>query len=403
MYSVLKDLTENYLSEATVASPKDVQRVEKIIKSYTQAHGLPYRDFVIRLAGFTNGLAVPKDKPQEIDVRPVIELLANAGYLRRKGDAYVKTSDALSRVISKEYKQTQDERASGIDNTERGRLSMAHADDITPLLDPNRTEKAGQILSKKMQQSYKTGGRYSGFTRDQIKKLIETQDPEWLQLSDSAKSMVEKLNLLGDPFKSFNILKYLEKKSAAKKSYTDIVLDIKQNFGDDYLEALYDLEAIDAIESNKINWKTIQAIRELFDYLINGEFEDIPRDEVIGAFLPKFNTEAKNKSALTHRAINEILLSKDPKYKTALLNISKLTDAGLQYIINSDEKADYKNSASVISIIKFLAKVLNANTADELRAKLAEKAKNREFFKSDNNKTAKSRGRVAEFERLFMV
>lgn len=403
MNLTLKDIIEESLLEATVASMKDVARVENIIRSYTQEKGLPYRDFVIRLGGFTNGLAAPKDKPEAIDVRPVIDKLVAAGYLRAKGNAFVKTSDALSRVISKEYKRSQDEKSTGKTGPDKGRLSMAHTDRVSPLLDPDRTKKAGDILDKQVQQSYKAGGRYSGFTREQIQKLISKEDPEWMQLSESAKSMVSKLNSLDDPLKSFTILKYLIRKSSLKKSYTDIIMDIKQNFGEDFDHALMDLETIGVIDNNKINWNEVKSIRELINYIVKGDFEDINRDEIASALLPKFNAEAKSKSASKYRAVNAILASNDPKYKTALSNVNRLTDAGLKYIINSDEPADYKESASVISIIKFLAKTFGVDTAEDLRSSLAEKAKNREFFKSDENKSAKSQGRIREFAQQFMI
>lgn len=403
MKLTLKDILDESLLEAKMASERDVKNVENIIRSYTDEKGLPYRDFVIRLGGYTNGIASPKDKPEQVDVRPVIDRLVSAGYLKPKGSSFIKTSDALSRVISNEYKKSQSENSRGSGSADKGRLSMAHADNVSPLLDPNREEPAGETLKTRFQQSYKAGGRYSGFTREQIQELIRTKDPQWNELSDSAKKMVESLNMLDDPLKSFTILKYLVKKSLRKKSYSDIIMDIKQNFGEDFDHALMDLEGINVISSNKINWNSVKAIRELFTYLTEGDFEQIDRDEIISAFLPKFNSEAKSKSGARYRAVNSILLSNDKKYKTALMAVNRLTDDGLSYILASDEKADYRESASVISIIKFLAQTFGVDTAEELKAAIEEKRINREFFKSDQNKAAKSKGRVKEFTNQFMI
>lgn len=399
----IKDLFENYITEADQRLLNKMRDAKRIITSYSSAQA-PYNDFILRIAGFTKGDRIPdKNKPAEIDIIPALDDLAKKGYVIKKPNGAYKSTDVISRLISMAVNDTRD-RASQGDLSKDGKLSTTQVDKMHHMAGDGTL---GQKLNN-AELSYKAGGKYSGVTKELILKMIKRKDGKWEELSDSAKAMVDKLNTLDNPLYSFKVLKLLISLRSKKKGYTDFITFVKDYSSDEgYVNALLDLQNIGVVDvkNNTLNSSAIKDIRNVMNYMEEPTVEDIKPVDKVSAFLPKFFGSAVSTTGETHRRLNQLVSLIHPsssRNKAEFVRVygfikNKLTDDQLASIMTDS------GTSLPERIIKYLGNALNVSTKDELVKAIDTKFKNREDFKSDTNKEAKNTGRFDEFIKNFSI
>ena len=92
----------------------------------------------------------------------------------------------------------------------------------------------------------------------------------------------------------------------------------------------------------------------------------------------------------------------NPKFKPTIEVINnRLTDEQLSSILATDTKE--LGNSPIKKTIKFLANSLKVDSADALKAAIAEKIRNRENYNSDENQEAKATGRMDYFKSNFNI
>jgi len=405
------ELLKNMLGDILVENTQDnllnkMRDAKAIITKYTSAQS-PYDDFIMRLAGFSNGMTKPNpDKPGEINVIPVLDELAAKGYVKKLSDGVYKRTDVLSRLISQATTSAKD-RALGGDPSKEGRLGYTRTNQMSHF---GGDGALGDKL-KNAPRNYKAGGKYSADTKEAVLNAVKGNDPAWDALPDTTKEMTSKLNDLENPLYSFTVLRALLKMQGRKKGYVDFVKFVQDNFKDSaYVDALYGLADIGAVDlkNGTVNNSTVRDIRNVLDFMEEETVEGIEPIDKIGAFLPKFIGTATSTSGTQHRELNNIVLAMHPNSKNkrnefvGTYNIiqNRLTDDKLQDIL-SKSREEIKGSGINVRAIYALAKGFNVDTVDELKQEIETKFSNRTNYGSEENKAAKNIGRVEEFKKIF--
>lgn len=397
------DFIKNLLQEEPIlenqqATLKQMQRAKAIIQRYATDR-VPFDDFLLRVAAFSNGISIPDPKkPEDINIIPVLDDLAKAGLVAKRANGSYKRGDAVGRLIASVAGKKVDRALDG-DISKQGKLSFSQTGQMGHLAGDG---EAGAKLDR-APRNYKQGGKYSGATKEFIIKVTKERDPAWERLGGATKDMISRLQTLSNPSYSFKVLKALLAVRAKKKGYTSFIEYVKQNFKDQgYVDALYDLQSIGVVdaESNTISNESIKLIRNAMDFFKEEPVEGIPPLDKVGAFLPNFIKNAVASSANTFRAVNNVVTNKRFAPIINLIN-TKLTDDRLDDIMATDDAELRQNQT--LFVIKFLAKSLKADTVDELKAAIEEKKANRQDFKSDQNVEAKAIGRMEEFLNIFDI
>lgn len=397
------DFIKNLLQDETIlenqqATLKQMQRAKAIIQKYATDR-VPFDDILLRVAAFSNGMSIPNpNKPEDINIIPVLDDLARVGLVTKRPNGSYKRGDAVSRLIASVAGRKVDS-ALGGDLSRQGKLSFSQTAQMGHL---GGSGEAGDKLER-APRNYKQGGRYSGATKEYIIKVTKERDPAWKALSDATKDMITRLQGLENPSYSFKVLKALLHLRAKKKGYIPFIEYVKENFKDQrYVDALYDLQTAGILDArtNTINNDAVKQVRNAIDFFEEEPVEGISPLEKVSAFLPNFMKAATGSSATTFRAINNIVTNKRFAPVINLIN-TKLTDDRLADIMATDDAELRRNQT--LFIIKFLAKNLKANSVEELKSAIEEKKANRQDFKSDANKEAKSIGRMEEFLRIFDI
>ena len=379
---------------------------KQIITKYTSAENT-YDDFIMRLAGFTNGIARANPETSDgINVIPVLSELTKKGYVRSVGNGRYKRTDVLSRLISQAVKKTTDRAIDG-DPSKNGKLGYTQS--------ANMSHMAGDGgLGSKLAnapRNYKAGGKYSGDMKEAVLRTTRESDPAWLSLPEPTKNMVIKLNTIENPLYAFKVLNALIKLRDQKKGYVPFIKYIETHFKDQaYIDALMDLNSagIVDIKNGTLNNQSLKSVQGVMEFMEQEPIEGIKPLDKIAAFLPKFIANATTTSASTHRGLNSLVLAMHPssnnKELKAVYNLiqTKLTDDKLDDILSmgSDE---IKSSGTATRTIYTLATDLDVNTVNELKLAIDKKYTNRVEYAGDENKAAKEIGRVSEFKRLFSI
>lgn len=392
--SLIVDLLET----ANAQLLNNMRKAKNIIQKYT-SNSVPFNDFLLRVAAFSNGISVPShSKPDEINIIPVLDELVSVGLVQKRPSGAYKRGEALSKLIATYINTKTNDAVSG-NLSKDGRL--------TPTQMVGLSHMAGEDQSivdklKNAPKTYKQGGKYSGIASEILKKYFMENDENYKNISSQTKDMIKKLSSLPNPSFSFKILKFILNVQKQKKSYTTFVQLVTQFFkNEEYISALHDLFEIGILNAttNTINNSSIQEIRNVISYMQSPiDDPDLTNLDRVRAFLPRFLKEATDTSATTNRNINAILLN--PRFKPILNFINtKLSEDEFQQIISLDMSSLDQND----KIIKYLAKAFNSTSIVDLKQKIEQKYKNRQDFKSDENISAKNIGRFEEFEKIFQI
>lgn len=388
-------LNDTFITEDAQLASK-IAKAKSIISQYTSRES-SYNDTLLRVAAFSNGISKPNpDKPNEINVIPILNTLARNGLVIRKPNGTYKRTEAVSRLISQQVNTRTDAALSG-DTSRDGKLQTTQTKDMGYM--GGNASVADKL--RNAPRSYKAGGKYSGAAKELVIKDIKENDPAWRQLPDSCKDMVQKLSTLSNPLYSFRVLKKLIQLQASKKGYTSFVSFVENMFKtQEYVEALMDLQSIGVVSDNKLNNAAINDIKKVIQYMTQPTKSGISAADKTGALLPKFMENSTKHTGLTYRAINNIVTN--PKYKSILDIINtRLTDEQLDKINSTD--AATLSTSPIKKTIKFLANTLNASDVNDLKNKINEKIKNREDYNSDENQEAKNTGRMDFFSKNFSL
>ena len=388
-------LNDTFLMEADVGDDK-LARIKNIIMQHTSQTS-SFNDTLLRVAAFSNGISRPNpDKPNEINVIPVLNALARVGAVVKRPNGTYKRTDALSRIISQQVNNKVDRALDG-DTKADGRLQTTQTKNMGYM---GADVDAGNKLDN-APRSYKQGGKYSGAAKELVIKTIKDKDPEWANLDDNVKGMVDKLAQLSNPTYSFKVLKKLLLLQSKKKGYVSFVNFVETLFKDErYVEALMDLQNIGVVSDSKINNAAMDNIRSVINFMGKDSVEGLTAFDKTNAMLPKFMENSVKHTGLVHRAINNVVLN--PKFKPTIEVINnRLTDEQLSSILATDTKE--LGNSPIKKTIKFLANSLKVDSADALKAAIAEKVRNRENYNSDENQEAKATGRMDYFKSNFNI
>lgn len=390
--------TDFLLNENDFNLSRNIKRAKSIIQRYTSPSN-PFEDVVLRVAGFTDGMTVPNPNADErINVIDLLDELASAKLLVKRPNGAYKRTEAISRLLSHFINKKIDTALDG-DLTKAGRLDLTQTKNMRHL---SGDEPAGDKL-KNAPPTYKQGGKYSGVTKEYVLKIIKSNDPAWRNLPENTKKMLDDLRTLSNPSYAFKILRSLMNMRATKKGYVPFIEFVQDNFNNEqYVDSLFDLQSIGVLNTkdNTINMGAVNTIREAINFFNADIVENITPMDKLAAFLPNFVKSAVSSSGATHRTINRILTSKQFEPVVVFIR-TKLTDATLDDILSrSDEELKPRKT---LFTIKYLAKKLDVDTVENLKDKIDEKIENRLNYKSDENKEAKSIGRIGEFFTLFNI
>lgn len=386
------------LIESRIASERDVKKAISIINKFATTEN-PFNDILIRVMGFTSGFTKPDpDKPDIINVIPVLDALKRNGLVTMRGNGYYKRGDALGQLMRNHIISDIEKVIAG-DVGRSGRLSLDQINRLSALVTGGGVDDAlGDRLST-TKNIWKSGGKHSGVVRSLVKKTIIESDPTYRDLSGSAKNMLDKMNNLSNPEVAFKVLKHILRLQKSKKNYTSFLFEIENYFSNEtYITALYelvDIGVINAADGNKINGSAVQDIRDAIEFMKQGAIENISVNDKLSAFLPHFNASSTASSAVAHRGINEIL--RKPGFVDIVLK--RLTDERYNSIMTTP-KDELSNAAMNIRLI---SDMFDISDMDEFKNKVNELVSNRTDFKGDSNIAAKNEGRFAEFSRKFTI
>lgn len=398
----LNELLETFTLLENSKLDKDIGQVISIINQHATEKN-SFQDILIRIMAFSNGLTRPRtDVDEEIDVIPVLNDLVARGFVKSIGKGRYKRTEPLSKLMSLQVSNKLNDVIGGAPNGGNGRLSLEQGRALRSfLLNP------GDLIGDKLNASpeiWKSGGKHSGQVKDVVKKTIIETDPSYAKLDSDAKSMLNELQTLSNPYDSFRVLKYLLKLQAHKKGYGNYIDEVKNTFKDDrYLDAFHGLENIGVINGNRIDSNAIDAIRNVIDWLQMETVENISLNDKLSAFLPNFSASATSVSASVHRGINAIVTDS----KITDIVIPRLTQGRFDEILGSD-LTDLKNEAkhtgrSTKYNIKLLADELGTRDVNEFKSEVLKLKSNRKDFKGEVNREAKRTGRFEEFIRQFSI
>lgn len=386
-------MNDTFIAEVAV-DDATLEKVKNIIAQHTNRES-SYNDTLLRVAAFSNGISKPNpNKPNEINVIPILNALARIGAVIKKPNGTFKRTEVLSKVISQQVNDKTN-RVLGGDTSADGRLQTTQTKDMGYMGgDGDAADKLNAAP-----RSYKQGGKYSGAAKEFVIKTIKEKDEEWIALPDEVKDAVAKLGELSNPLFSFKVLKKLLELQSKKKGYVPFIQYVENLFKDQqYVDAFLDLKAINVVSDDKINNNAVANIRKAIEFMNKPSVEGLTAFDKVNAMLPKFMGSSVKHSANKFRAINNVVTN--PKYKSIIDVInSRLTDDQLSSIMTTS--SDALQNSPIKRTIKFLASSLSATTVDDLKAKIAEKIKNRENYTSDENAEAKNSGRMDFFSSNF--
>ena len=386
-------MNDTFIAEVAVDDAR-LEKVKNIIAQHTNRES-SYNDTLLRVAAFSNGISKPNpNKPNEINVIPILNALARMGAVIKKPNGTFKRTEVLSKVISQQVNDKTN-RVLGGDTSADGRLQTTQTKDMGYMGgDGDAAEKLNAAP-----RSYKQGGKYSGAAKEFVIKTIKEKDEAWMALPDEVKDTVVKLGELSNPLFSFKVLKKLLELQSKKKGYVPFIQYVENMFKDQqYVDALLDLKTINVVSHDKINNNAVANIRKAIEFMNKPSVEGLTAFDKVNAMLPKFMGSSVKHSANKFRAINNVVTN--PKYKSIIDVInSRLTDEQLSTIMTTS--ADALQNSPIKRTIKFLATSLSATKVDDLKAKIAEKIKNRENYASDENAEAKNSGRMDFFSSNF--
>lgn len=374
---------------------QNMKLAKSIIKKY-ENDSSSYRDFLVRIIGYTNGLARPTEKDDAIDIIPALEELAKRGLVVKNKNGTYKRTEALSKLMAVETKSAEQRALSG-DLSKRGRLGLTQTSNMAHLAgDDDIADKINRAP-----RNYKKGGLYSGTTKELVQAHTQSDD-EWKSLPEEIKETVGRLQTLENPLASIKILQDLVRLKKLKKGYVPFVNYVMDTYKDEsYLDALYDLDTIGtlSVKTGTLNMQSIERIKQALDFFKENGDQSISPMMRVAAFLPRFAKSATSVSARQHRAINNML--SNPKFKKVFDIINtRLTDSILSDILSADER-DLRQNKPTAYYVRFLADNLNATTVEELKSAIEKKRTLYQNFKSDENKAAKDQGRFDRFKRDF--
>lgn len=386
------------LFEAKIASKNEIEKAINIINKYTTPEN-PFNDILIRVMGFTSGFTKPdQNKDEAIDIIPVLDDLKRNGLVSTRGKDMYKRSDALSQLMRNHILKDMNRVIGGITNSD-GRLSLEQVERLSTFVSGgSRDIPLGDRLNNSI-NSWKSGGKHSGDVKSIVKDTIKQDDPEYKNLPESSKNMLNKLSTLSDPYNSFHVLKYILHLQKSKKGYTSFIKEIENYFTNEkYIDALYglvDLGVIDSASGNKINNSVVSDIRNAINFLKQETVQNISLNDKLSAFLPNFSASATSSSASLHRGINELL--KKPGFVDIIIN--RLNSEKFENILNAN-----KEELKGVSLdIRNIADAFNISDLNEFQNKITTLVRNRVNYKGDENISAKNTGRFDEFIRKFSI
>lgn len=388
-------MSKAILNEGRMATDAEKADVIRIIKSHA---GDKYADFVTRLAGFT-GYNSPnlRDVDSSIDIRPLVRDLVSAGHMSVKNGKYSR-SDAVSSAMQKQF---SDDRTRGYNGqAPAGSLPTDHYANAKKFANTDGKLSAREILDN-AGKGRSVGNAGGNIAKQLVRDTIESRDPAWGKLSADDKTTLSNLNTLTNPIIAFNVLRRLQVLAKVKGSYSRAIKSTALDATPVKLKALKDLEYMGILDLDNatVNKAAIQSLNNVLTFLKAEPIEGIKYQEKLREFARNLEAASTPVASDTHLKINSILKSDAFPKQLEYIN-SKLTDTVLNGILKA---RDLSNTPALVHVIHRLATGLNATTADDLRAKLADKMVNRLNHKGDENQKAIDVGRKEEFDKNFRL
>lgn len=419
-------ISENFSNE----DMKRIKLAKKIISEFV-SDGASFKDFLIRIMGFTNKLgskAPSEDVDSEINIIPALEKLEKFGFVTfdQNSKRWLRKGDTLSKLASLEINKD----ASKITNTDNlldknkpsyandGKLEFTQIKKLNPFsfnkkyLTDDEFEKAYgamddfekcvKVVKDAMGLHYKKGGAYSGTLSDHVINCLNKHNSYWKNLSEAEKDTVKELDALPYPYTAFLILKTLNglKDKKSIYSYSTFLRDTDDDKFRSSVNALTDMSFIIGFPY-RVNKQKLKDIINVIRKIEQMPYDDDIKYEILKAILPKFLKEAKDGLNRKNLQINNLL--KNEKFKIIKNYVfEKLTNEEFEMIKNTPESELNKN---LHKIIKKMIVASNSRYLNQLKEYIKNKY---EMFDSENYTNndlmkAKQANRVKEFFNIFLV